>query len=53
MLGCALDKRPIRHTLHMMYDLKSLRPDLIDSSEKRVVLRSSNKISFKYDKLMV
>ena len=35
----------------MMYDLKSLRPDLIDSSEKRVVLMSSNKISFKYDKL--
>ena len=35
----------------MMYDLKSRRPDLVDSSEKRVVLRSSNKINFKYEKL--
>ena len=39
MLGCASDKSRIRHILHVMYDLKSLRPDLIDSSEKRVVLR--------------
>ena len=35
----------------MMFDLKIRRPDLIDYCKKGIVLRSSSKINFVYDKL--
>ena len=37
--------------LHMMYDLQYRRPDLIAFSDKNIVLRSSSKTVFMYDKL--
>ena len=46
-----LDRRCVRHLLHMMYDLQYRRPDLIVRSDKNVVLRSSSKIIYMYDKL--
>ena len=45
-------RRRVKHLLHMMYDLQyRRRPDLIDFSDKNIVLRSSSKTVFMYDKL--
>ena len=35
----------------MMYDLQYRRSDLIDNRDKKLILRSSGKITFMYDKL--
>ena len=39
-----------KHILHMMFALKSRRPDLLDSRDKKIVLRSNLNIRFKEDK---
>ena len=48
-----LERRRVKHLLHMMYDLQYRRPDLIAFSDKNknIVLRSSSKAVFMYDKL--
>ena len=46
-----LERRRVKHLLHMMYDLQYRRPDLIAFSDKNVVLRSSSKTVFMYDNL--
>ena len=46
-----LERRRVKHLLHMMYDLQYRRPDLIAFSDKNIVLRSSSKTVFMYDKL--
>ena len=40
----------VSHILHMMFALKSRRPDLLDSRDKMSVLRSNSNIRFKEDK---
>ena len=39
-----------KHILPMMFALKSRRPDLLDSRDKKIVLRSNSNIRFKEDK---
>ena len=48
-----LERRRVKHLLHMMYDLQYRRPDLIAFSDmnKNIVLRSGSKTVFMYDKL--
>ena len=46
-----LNKRRIKHLLYTMYGLKTRRPDLLDCKDKGIVLRSSTKIQFAYEKL--
>ena len=46
-----LERRRVKHLLHMMYDLQYRQPDLIAFSDKNIVLRSSIKTVFMYDKL--
>ena len=40
-----------RHILHMMYNLKLRRPELLDTRDKKIDLRSSKKINFKEERL--
>ena len=40
-----------KHLLHTMYGLKTRKPDLLDCKDKGIVLRSSTKIQFAYEKL--
>ena len=46
-----LVQRRQRHILHMMYNLRLRRPELLDTRDKGKELRSSKLINFKEDKL--